>query len=335
MKKYFSMLLIVMLFSAFSIMSIPQLAFASESTSTKYEAENATLNKATVKPLSGTGDYAVGASGSGFVGNIDYDDSTITFTVSVNKAGSYEFFLKYATGSDGSTLIVENHEGKTFTVNCSTKKGWGAFNTTPIISTTIDLKEGEQTIVIKKGAQYVELDYIAIGDILSMEIPGLENPTSWTKFEAEDNLFINGVRKNYGGTFSGTGFVGSLDFDSSYLEFRVPCVEDGTYTLKIRYATSGSQTATFYVGNYNKVGRYECYGSKNLSSSGTWGQFTGNDVTINVGLKAGANMIRVCLKYVEVDYIEISNRVGDFVEGSNANGTYTHNLTADGYVKCR
>ncbi len=336
MKKCFLAIFFGMLLSVCSLMPISKVAFAAEATARKYEAEDAVVNQAEKKYLNGIGSYAVGASGTGFVGNIDYDASSITFTVSVEKEGEYEFFLKYATDMDGATLVVENYNAQSFSVNCSSKKGWGAFNTTAIASTSIELKEGEQTITVKKGSQFVEVDYISIGNLLTVDLPDVEQPTSWgNKIEAENSLYYSGFIKNYGGSYSGSGFVGSLDYDSSYVEFRVVCEEDGMYALKIRYATSGTQTATVYVGDYNKVGRYECYGSKNVSSSGTWGEFAGNDAIFNVGLKAGANCVRVYVKYVEIDYVEVSEKIGDFAEGNDASGRYVPNLTDGGYVKCR
>lgn len=336
MKKCFWATLAGIILSVCSIAPVSSVAFASEKTARKYEAEDAVVNQAEKKYLNGIGSYAVGASGTGFVGNIDFDTSSITFTVSVEKEGEYEFFLKYATDMDGASLIVENYDAQSFTVNCSSKKGWGSFNSTTIASTSIELKEGEQTITVKKGNQYVEVDYISIGDLLTIDLPDVEQPTSWErKIEAEDSLYYSGYIRNYSNSYSGSGFIGSLDYDSSYVEFRVPCEEDGMYALKIRYATSGTQTGTVYVGDYNKVGRYECYGVKNFSSSGTWGEFLGNDLVVSVGLKKGANCVRIYVKYIELDYIEISNKVGDFVAGNDASGRYIPNLTDDGYVKCR
>lgn len=336
MKKSFYTLIIGALLFAFTLTPATNVAFATEATATKYEAESAVVNQAEKKYVNGVGSYAFGVSGTGFVGGIDYDTSSITFTVSVATEGTYEFFLKYATDTDNATLIVENYDAQSFVVNCSTKKGWGSFNSTPAASASIQLKEGEQTITVKKGNMYVELDYISIGDLLSMEMPEGEQPTSWdSKIEAENSLYYSGYVKKYGSSYSGSGFVGSLDHATSYVEFKVPCEEDGMYALKIRYATSGTRSATVYVGNYNKVGRYECYGRKDISSAGTWGEFSGNDVIFNVGLKAGVNCVRVYVRYVEIDYVEVSNKLGEFVAGSDASGNSVPELTADGYVKCR
>ena len=191
---------------------------------------------------------------------------------------------------------------------------------------------------MQKGNNYAELDYIAIGDDLTPVIPpDTTSPTSWTKYEAENYLCYCSRVKNYSSSFSGTGFVGDLDNANCYVDIIVNATEDGTYALKIFYATGTSNNSLrVYTGKYGKFNRFESYGEKTGLTVGDWGAFNSSKYyQLNVGLKKGENFIRLSANYVEIDYIQVSNRIGDFLSGKDmkANG-FNFDLTNGGYVKC-
>ena len=76
-----------------------------ESFGTRYEAEEGIGKSVEIKGEGTNADYGV-YSGTGFVGCIDYPDSAVIFTVTVETDGEYELYIRYATAMTGATLKV-------------------------------------------------------------------------------------------------------------------------------------------------------------------------------------------------------------------------------------
>jgi hypothetical protein len=141
-----------------------------------------------------------------------------------------------------------------------------------------------------------------------------------TRYEAEDAEVTDAVIKGKGqeydyGTYSGTGFVGSIDLDSSQVSFTVTVEEDGEYEIGICYSTGITDTnmrPTYRV--YTQNGYYDEVIMPNVTG---WGNFSLDTlVTTKVSLKAGENeiIIKKGKLNAELDYIEIGERVGEYKE---------------------
>ena len=280
----------------------------------RYEAEEAVVSNASIKYVADSGSYAQGVSGTGFVGFNGGESSKITFTVPSSTNGLFEIFIKYAVGMDDSAIKVScnnNYE----TIKLEQNNGWGSFDATPALSTTIKLIKGDNSIEISRAysEKYGEIDYIQIGDCIEEEIaPEMPHGTTWSRYEAEDGEVVVGTRKSSLDA-SGSMFVGNLDAEWSYVDFNLSNLEAGAYELRIKYATGFSKrTIEVFTGERGRNNRTEFYGTL-LTSVSNWGVFT---YTANcfVGLKENS-FIRVKCRYVEIDYIELSEKVYGYFDG--------------------
>ncbi|MBT2290110.1 carbohydrate-binding protein [Paenibacillus albidus] len=121
---------------------------------TIYEAEGAIVNNANVNE-------AAGASAGKYIGQIDYADSYVQFTVQAAGTGPYKLEVRYANGTGTqSTQSLNVNNGSTLTLSYPATAGWGQFGT---VSTTVNLNNGANTIRLSKGSKgYAELDYIRL-----------------------------------------------------------------------------------------------------------------------------------------------------------------------------
>ncbi|MCA2211313.1 family 43 glycosylhydrolase [Jidongwangia harbinensis] len=119
----------------------------------RYEAEDATFARANAR-------YAPGASNGVVVGGIDFDDSRVTFTVHVPRAGTYRLYTRYANGSDAGaashTLVVNDTAAGTVDYPVT---GWDNWQTA---ERGITLTAGRNTIAYGKGAHFAEIDAIDV-----------------------------------------------------------------------------------------------------------------------------------------------------------------------------
>ncbi len=288
-----------------------------DAATTRYEAESATIVGEGTAVKSGYGDNT--ASGS-WVGDMN-NNTSIDFPVTVAEDGEYQLILHYASGSSAASLKVHNADGLYKTVSCPATSGWGCFVS---LETSVSLRAGESTVSIKKGDEYVELDYIEIGDktgdyksgetvVLAPNHPA--NPTEgYTRYEAEDGTLNNCNFVNTYGTFSGTGFAGDLNDADAHVEFNVTVDADGEYAMNVGYATDpamGDPTLKIYNadGFYAEIA---------CAVKTTWGSFTKEArAATTVSLRAGENSVKVYkgTSYAQVDFIEIGAKVGDYKEG--------------------
>ncbi|WDF52746.1 CBM35 domain-containing protein [Paenibacillus sp. KACC 21273] len=126
----------------------------------RVEAEDAKINDATVSRSSF-------ASNRQFVGKIDNPDSSVSFSVYAPASKTYHMEIGYGNGTTGNSThnLSVNNQGSTVITYPKTG-GWIAnlpnVGTRQIMTVPVTLKQGENTIVFKKGTSYAELDYIEV-----------------------------------------------------------------------------------------------------------------------------------------------------------------------------
>ncbi|HEX8819382.1 MAG TPA: family 43 glycosylhydrolase [Archangium sp.] len=120
----------------------------------KYEAENATLNRASVRFAGG------GASSERVVGAMDYSDSWVEFrNVTVPAAGAYKLRVRFANGSNGTSSHYLSVNGGASTALSYAKTGWDIWTVT---TANVNLNAGANTLRFTKGTYYAELDSIEV-----------------------------------------------------------------------------------------------------------------------------------------------------------------------------
>ncbi|WCT54121.1 CBM35 domain-containing protein [Paenibacillus kyungheensis] len=126
----------------------------------RIEAEDAKINDATVSRSSF-------ASNRQFVGKIDNPDSSVSFSVYAPASKTYHMEIGYGNGTTGNSThnLSVNNQASTVITYPKTG-GWIAnlpnVGTRQIMTVPVTLKQGENTIVFKKGTSYAELDYIEV-----------------------------------------------------------------------------------------------------------------------------------------------------------------------------
>jgi GH43 family beta-xylosidase len=120
----------------------------------QYEAENAALNRASVR-------FAVGgASSERVVGGIDYADSWVEFrNVTVPSAGAYKLRVRFANGSASTSSHYVSVNGGASTAISYARTGWDKWTVT---TASVNLNAGANTLRFSKGSNYAELDSIEI-----------------------------------------------------------------------------------------------------------------------------------------------------------------------------
>ncbi len=119
-----------------------------------YEAENAVLNRASVRFAGG------GATGERAVGGMDYADSWVEFrNVTVPSAGAYTVRVRFANGSAGTSTHTLSVNGGASTAVSYANLGWDKWTTTTV---TVSLNAGANTLRFTKGANFAELDSIEL-----------------------------------------------------------------------------------------------------------------------------------------------------------------------------
>ncbi len=120
----------------------------------RYEAENAVLNRASVRHATSA------ASSSRVVGKIDYADSWVEFRdVKVPSAGVYQLRVRFANGSSGTSTYNLSVNGGSSTPLSLAAAGWDNWQTTTI---TLSLNAGANTLRFTKGTNFAELDCIEL-----------------------------------------------------------------------------------------------------------------------------------------------------------------------------
>ncbi|SEL40105.1 CBM35 domain-containing protein [Paenibacillus sp. OK003] len=265
---------------------------AEQSTISRYEAEHATIQSANLFSN-------VSASNGGYVGQIDYDDSLVQFTVDAPAEGDYYLTIGYANGGTTSSTqqLTVNGQNPT-TIQYPTTNGWLSQGNSDTIQTSVSLKAGSNILAFNKGtAGYAELDYIQLQSVGDFKV----------RVEAEEAIINNA--NVVGSSFASNRlFVGNIDHPDSSVTFSVYAPEAGSYNMEVGYGngTTSNSTHNVLVNNQSStVITYPTTGGwiANLPNTGTR-----KIVTVPVTLQAGDNTIvfsKGNMGYAELDYIEI------------------------------
>lgn len=239
----------------------------------KFEAEYAIINHAEVG-------YNDSASNDYKVGYIDYSDSWVEWRdVNVPTAGTYRLQVRFANGSGKNATHNVTVNGNLSGAITYPHTGWSNWGT---VSMDVRLNAGSNTIRLSKGDNYAELDYIDV-----------------TRFEAE-YAGINKAKVGPSDTASNRQKVGYIDYPDSWVEIRnIQVPEDGTYTIRVRFANGSGTDATHWVSVNGGAGTELVYPHTGWSN---W-----SSVTMTVNLHAGNNYIRLTkgANYAELDYVEV------------------------------
>ncbi|MBP5457797.1 MAG: endo-1,4-beta-xylanase [Paludibacteraceae bacterium] len=87
-------------------------------------------------------------------------DEWMAYTVNVEKEGEYNVTLRLGEGNDSGSLSVEFDESNvSFDVSVKKLGDWGTFEDVKL-SKSINLKKGEQTMIIKNTGSWIDIDWI-------------------------------------------------------------------------------------------------------------------------------------------------------------------------------
>ncbi|MER5641146.1 RICIN domain-containing protein [Kitasatospora sp. NPDC002227] len=103
------------------------------------------------------------ASNGQYVGQIDYPDSAVTFTVNAPGAGTYPVTVHYAnaTGATSTQNLTVDGAATPITVSYPPTSAWGSFAPTQTVTVQVPLNAGANTLKFTKGTGFAELDEIA------------------------------------------------------------------------------------------------------------------------------------------------------------------------------
>jgi len=121
-----------------------------------FEAEQAARNHANPHD-------AASASNGGYVGQIDFDDSHVTFTVDAPGAGTYPVSVFFANGTGAPAthaLVVNGATDSPITVTYPATAAWGQFSDKQAVTVQVPMKAGANTLRFGKGTGFAELDKI-------------------------------------------------------------------------------------------------------------------------------------------------------------------------------
>ena len=213
------------------------------------EAEDATLSgdKLAIKSVEGV-------SGGKYVGNWDNTAQSLTFTVTMEKEGTYEFRTYYMCGDASRGISIKVNSYKAVTCKVPATTAWDN-PPTGVMSANIYMDAGENTIVItpypETGPNLDKFEIYTTKEVVLPEVD--EFPKVYEAEDAElygdlktkptDGSTINGL--------SGGRYVG--DFNqraNSYLVLpKVEMPEAGTYELKV-FSMGSSRALSIKVNQY-------------------------------------------------------------------------------------
>ncbi|QNF29842.1 family 43 glycosylhydrolase [Metabacillus elymi] len=227
----------------------------------KYEAEQATINKAKVV-------HNPAASGGAKVGYIDYEDSFIEFQVQVT-AGDYTMKVRYSNGMGEQTSHNVSINGQAQEELIYDSFGWDSWKETEM---DLSLNQEENTIRIAKGKLYTEIDSIEL----------IPKEQTVYKYEAEHARLEQADIVN-DSMLSNNQKVSKFDDKDSQVTFPIQVPTSGVYELQVKYANGTNSTSTHAVSANDKL-----IGSIAYKNNGwDYWEFT----SVKVNLKAGINRI--------------------------------------------
>ncbi|WP_245984416.1 MGH1-like glycoside hydrolase domain-containing protein [Streptomyces tateyamensis] len=118
------------------------------------------------------------ASNGGYVGQIDYPDSSVSFTVDAPGAGTYPVTVYYAnaTGAPSTHSLTVNGSTAPITVTYPPTPAWGSFAGTQAVTVQVPMNAGANTLKFGKGTGFAELDRIAANPYFDYQaVPAVQN----------------------------------------------------------------------------------------------------------------------------------------------------------------
>ena len=254
------------------------------STSTTYQAESATLGGGTTIDSDHTG-----FTGTGFA-NLPTSGGFVDWTVKAPTAGTYALSFRYALAS-GSRNVQLTVNGKTITggVTFTSTGDWAKWGTVVVPAT---LAAGTNTVRVTSTGQ-------DSGNIDSLTVSPQATPVI---YQAESAALGGGttIDTNYTG-YTGTGFA-NLPVNGGTVNWTVKAAAAGSYTVTFRYAlASGSRNVSL------KVNGTAVTGGVTFNSTGSWSNW--GTVSISANLLAGSNSILVSSIGQDggnIDYLSLS-----------------------------
>lgn len=137
-----------------------------------FEAEQAVLVHATVQTSST-------ASNGQYVGQIDYADSSVTFTVYAPGSGTYpvDVFYSNATGATAThNLVVNGGTNSPITVSYAATSAWGTFSDSQKVTIQVPMQAKANTLTFSRGTGAAELDRISANPYFGYQaFPAVQN----------------------------------------------------------------------------------------------------------------------------------------------------------------
>jgi hypothetical protein len=215
------------------------------------EAELAQLNGVSVAT-----DHA-GFTGTGFAAGFQADGNSLTYTLDVPTAGTYDLQVRYAnsTGGDNQnttrTLSATIDGAPPRTLSLPTTANWDTWAPAKLGDVTLTAGRHTFTLARRPGdSGNVNVDSLALtaaGGSYPSAAPATGAPCVFgTSCEAEDGALAGGAKlaTDHGGS-TGRGFVAGLENANAKETISLANVpQDGGYTLHLRYAngTGGART---------------------------------------------------------------------------------------------
>lgn len=176
------------------------------------------------------------------------------------------------------------------------------------------------------GDNIAKIASVNDGDVLvidRIEVPFRFVSDNYTRYEAEyarlNNVQQKGKVGEYDyGVYSGFGFVGNIDYDSSYMRFEIEVPVAGEYEIRLSYAVAGTITGNPTINYYDgeiQLGTFTC------TRHDGWGIFSEQGIANSrIMLNKGVNTITLKKgSYnAEVDYIEVGKtKIGEYKKPSS------------------
>ncbi|HEV2784563.1 MAG TPA: PQQ-dependent sugar dehydrogenase [Actinophytocola sp.] len=238
---------------------------------TRYEAESATISQGVVES------NHTGFSGTGFVNYDNLVGSFVEFSVTAPQAGTATLVLRYANGTTADRPMDVTVNGAVVGNDVSFP-GTGAWTAWQTRTITAPLNAGANTVratgVTANGGP--NLDYLEV-DVAA--------PT--TDLQAENATISQGVVESNHAGFTGTGFVNYDNVVGSFVEFgNVSAAAAGPASLTFRFANGTTTDRPMSISVNGTV----VAAAQSFPGTGAW--TTWQEITINVTLNAGNNVVR-------------------------------------------
>ncbi|MET9173951.1 TIM-barrel domain-containing protein [Streptomyces misionensis] len=261
---------------------------------TRCEAEAQALNGVGVAT-----DHS-GYTGSGFAAGFQSTGNSLSFSVTVPKAGTYQVATRYANavGGDGGdedrTLSVSADGGAAKTLTLPKTASWDTWSTA---SVTLDLSAGTHTVTFARTAAdsgNVNLDNVAVltpgAPYPDPVTPPVEDCSFGTVCQAETaGLGGSAALKSDHNGYSGRGFVAGLESSGARDTLHVVDVpKAGDYVLQLRYSNGDASGAARDISVKAGAGVPV---KASLPATSDWDAW--RTVTVPVHLAAGADDVTV------------------------------------------